>query len=209
MSNPIWSKPFAPSHPLAQSRRTGEGMLSPGRASARATIRSGADRRQGWEAAAAPSIMRTTTKPAEASSTRPRALRCRRITHPEGRRSSLELDRHFIERNDFSAARRGYDPDEVDRHLREIGDAVAELKRSARRSPSSIAASAAEQVRGIVEAAERSAAEIQEQAESEAKRIVDDAASRARETRERADADAVERISKSEEATETMRTRAD
>src|SRR5207248_11789133 len=116
----------------------------------------------------------------------------------------VELDRHFIERNDFSAARRGYDPDEADRHLRGIADAVAELKRSARRSPSSIAASAAEQVRGIVEAAERSAAEIQEQAESEAKRIVDDAAGRARETRERADADAVERISKAEEASNRM-----
>ena len=41
----------------------------------------------------------------------------------------MELDRHFIERNDFSAARRGYDPDEVDRHLSEIADAVNELKR--------------------------------------------------------------------------------
>ena len=39
----------------------------------------------------------------------------------------MELDRHYIERNDFSAARRGYDPDEVDRHLREIADSIAEL----------------------------------------------------------------------------------
>ena len=37
----------------------------------------------------------------------------------------MELDRHFIERNDFGVARRGYDPDEVDRHLREIADAIA------------------------------------------------------------------------------------
>ena len=58
----------------------------------------------------------------------------------------MELDRHFIERNDFSAARRGYDPDEVDRHLREIADAVTELKRAQRRSPSSLAASAAADV---------------------------------------------------------------
>jgi len=116
----------------------------------------------------------------------------------------LELDRHFIERNDFSAARRGYDPDEVDRHLSEIADAVNELKRSQKRSPSSLAATAADQVRGIVEAAERSATEIQEQAESEAKRIVDDASSRARDTRERADADAVQRVSQAEEATERM-----
>src|SRR5204862_369489 len=92
--------------------------------------------------------------------------------------------------NDFSAARRGYDPDEVDRHLREIAHAVAALKRAQKRSPSTIAAQAAEQVRGIVEAAERSAADIQEQAEGEAKRITDDASGRARETRERADAEA-------------------
>jgi DivIVA domain-containing protein len=116
----------------------------------------------------------------------------------------LDLDRHFIERNDFSAARRGYDPDEVDRHLAEIADAVNELKRSAKRSPSSLAATAADQVRGIVEAAERSATEIQEQAEAEAKRIVDDATSRSREAREKADADAVQRVSQAEEATERM-----
>jgi DivIVA domain-containing protein len=116
----------------------------------------------------------------------------------------LDLDRHFIERNDFSAARRGYDPDEVDRHLGEIADAVNELKRSQKRPASSLAATAADQVRGIVEAAERSATEIQEQAEAEAKRIVDDASSRARETRERADSEAVQRVSQAEEATERM-----
>ncbi|MFL5913871.1 MAG: DivIVA domain-containing protein [Gaiellaceae bacterium] len=120
----------------------------------------------------------------------------------------MELDRHFIERNDFSAARRGYDPDEVDRHLREIADSVTELKRAQKRSPSTIASQAAEQVRGIVEAAERSASDIQEQAEEEAKRITDDASARARETRERADSDAVDRVRKAEEATGTMLERA-
>ena len=116
----------------------------------------------------------------------------------------MELDRHFIERNDFGVARRGYDPDEVDRHLREIADAIAELKRNQRRSPSSLASSAADQVRGIVEAAERSAGEIQEQAEGEAKRIVDDASQRARETREKADSDAAQRVESAEEATNRM-----
>ena len=116
----------------------------------------------------------------------------------------MELDRHFIERNDFGVARRGYDPDEVDRHLREIADAIAELKRTQRRSPSSLASSAADQVRGIVEAAERSAGEIQEQAEGEAKRIVDDASQRARETREKADAEAAGRVQNAEEATNRM-----
>src|SRR4051794_40985882 len=92
--------------------------------------------------------------------------------------------------------------------MREIADAVAELKRSQKRSPSTIAAQAAEQVRGIVEAAERSASDIQEQAEEEAKRITDDASARARETRERADSDAVDRVRKAEEATDTMLQRA-
>jgi DivIVA domain-containing protein len=116
----------------------------------------------------------------------------------------VELDRHFIERNDFGVARRGYDPDEVDRHLRELADAVAELKRTQKKSPSSLAASAADQVRGIVEAAERSATDIQGQAETEARRIVDDANARARESRERADADALERVQNAEQATERM-----
>jgi DivIVA domain-containing protein len=120
----------------------------------------------------------------------------------------VELDRHFIERNDFAAARRGYDPDEVDRHLREIADAVADLKRQQKPSPSSLASAAADQVRGIVEAAETSAAQIQEQAENEASRITSDANNRARETREKADADAVERVQNAEEAAQKIIDRA-
>src|SRR5206468_11778149 len=124
------------------------------------------------------------------------------------RRTDLELDRHYIERNDFSAARRGYDPDEVDRHLREISDAIAELKRQQKPSPASLATAAADQVRSIVEAAERSAGDIQSQAEDEAKRITSDAGQRARETREKADADAVERVREAEESSERMLERA-
>jgi DivIVA domain-containing protein len=120
----------------------------------------------------------------------------------------LELDRHYIERNDFSAARRGYDPDEVDRHLQEIAEAVGDLKRQQKPSPASLATAAADQVRSIVEAAEKSAGEIQAQAEAEAKRITDDASRRSRETREKADSDAVERVRKAEEATERTLERA-
>ena len=40
----------------------------------------------------------------------------------------MELDRQTIERQDFSQARRGYDPDEVDAHLTAIAAAVEELK---------------------------------------------------------------------------------
>ena len=120
----------------------------------------------------------------------------------------MELDRHFIERNDFAAARRGYDPDEVDRHLAEIAEAVNELKRAQRSSPASLASSAAEQVRGIIEAAERSAGEITSGAESEARRITDDASQGARQTREKADADAVSRVRDAEEASQRMLERA-
>ena len=116
----------------------------------------------------------------------------------------MELDRHYIERNDFSAARRGYDPEEVDRHLREIAESVQELKRQAKRSPTSMAAQAAEQVRGIVEAAERSAAEITDGAESEARRIVEEANDRSRETREKADRDALDRVQAAEDATQSV-----
>jgi DivIVA domain-containing protein len=116
----------------------------------------------------------------------------------------LELDRHFIERNDFPAARRGYDPDEVDRHLRQIADEVAELKKAQKPSPSSLAAAAAEQVRGIVEAAESSAAEIQTKADDEARRITSDATRRARETREKADEEAAGHVQRVDEATQKM-----
>jgi DivIVA domain-containing protein len=120
----------------------------------------------------------------------------------------VELDRHFIERNDFAAARRGYDPDEVDSHLAEIAEAVNELKRAQRSSPASLASSAAEQVRGIVEAAEQSANQITSGAETEARRITDDASQAARQTREKADADAVSRVRDAEEASQRMLERA-
>jgi len=123
----------------------------------------------------------------------------------------LELDRQDIERNDFSAARRGYDPDEVDRHLRELADAVADLKKQKKPSAAaapSLASAAADQVRTIVEAAERSAAEIQQSAETEGRRITDDASKRARETREKADTDAAARVSEAEESTQRALDRA-
>jgi DivIVA domain-containing protein len=120
----------------------------------------------------------------------------------------VELDRHYIERNDFSAVRRGYDPEEVDRHLGEIAEAVQDLKRQAKRSPTSMASQAAEQVKGIIEAAERSANEITEGAEDEARRIVDEANQRARETREKADRDALDRVQAAEDSTQSALDRA-
>jgi DivIVA domain-containing protein len=76
----------------------------------------------------------------------------------------LELEREYIERTDFSTTRRGYDPAEVERHLREIAGAIEELKRSrASRPADSTASASAEQVRIIVAAAEKSAAQIEQE----------------------------------------------
>ena len=47
----------------------------------------------------------------------------------------MELDRRYVTRKDFPAARRGYDPDEVDAHLRELADSIEDLRREATRRP--------------------------------------------------------------------------
>ena len=147
----------------------------------------------------------------------------------------MELERQFIERTEFSPVRKGYDPDEVDQHLREIAQAVEELKRSqqasAPTSAGSVAGAAAEQVRAIVEAAESSAAQIEADARAEADRLTSEATraaeeerntahdeaervrreaeEAARETRERSEADAAEHLAKVRDATSGMRERAD
>lgn len=123
----------------------------------------------------------------------------------------VELDRRFITRKDFPAARRGYDPDEVDQHLRELADAVEDIRREAERRPpdTSVAGAAAEQVRTIVEAAERSAGEIEQRAQLEATQTRVAAEADARDARARADAEAAEHISRVEEATRGMLERAD
>jgi DivIVA domain-containing protein len=121
---------------------------------------------------------------------------------------TLELDRHYIERKDFTVARRGYDQEEVDLHLRQLADAIAELKAQLKATPAGVAGAAAEQVRQIVEAAEESAAQIEERATAEARRVSEDASRRARETRERADQDSAEQLQKVQETAATMLDRA-
>jgi DivIVA domain-containing protein len=80
----------------------------------------------------------------------------------------LALDRQSIARRDFPAARRGYDPAAVDRHLAAVADEVEELRR--RSSPgTALAGQTSEQVRTIIEAAEASAAGIRESATVEAR----------------------------------------
>ena len=102
----------------------------------------------------------------------------------------MELERKFIERTDFSSARRGYAPEEVDRHLREVADAAEKAAADSQGGGDSLGSLASEQIRAIVEAAETSAGEIQAQAEAEAEKVTADAEREAAETRRSAQADA-------------------
>jgi DivIVA domain-containing protein len=83
----------------------------------------------------------------------------------------VALDRESITRRDFPAARRGYEPAAVDRHLATVADEVEELRR--RSTPgAALAGQTSEQVRSIIEAAEASAAGIRENATGEAREHV-------------------------------------
>lgn len=117
----------------------------------------------------------------------------------------MALDREIIEKKDFPVGRRGYDPDAVDAHLSALADEIAEFKRSSRRRADTLASSASDQVRAIVEAAESSAANIQREAETEAREIRDEATSEAEVTREQAR----EYVSKVSESTAAMLQRID
>jgi DivIVA domain-containing protein len=79
------------------------------------------------------------------------------------------LDRDDVERRDFPTARRGYDPEAVDAHLRRLADEIERLGRAAETPPTGLAASASEQVRAILEAAEASADQLRTQAGVEAR----------------------------------------
>ncbi len=117
----------------------------------------------------------------------------------------MELERRFIERTDFSAARRGYDPEEVDRHLREVADA-AEQAADAERASDSLGSLAAEQIRTIVEAAETSASDIRAKAEADAEKLAADADRDASETRKSAETEAAGHVQRVQDATGEMTT---
>jgi len=116
----------------------------------------------------------------------------------------VELDRHYIERKDFTVARRGYEQEEVDLHLRQLADAISELRAQLKATPAGVAGAAAEQVRQIVEAAEESAAQIEERATEEARRVTEDASRRAKETRDRADQESAEQLQRVQETSAKM-----
>jgi DivIVA domain-containing protein len=121
----------------------------------------------------------------------------------------VALDRQSIEKKDFPVGRRGYDPEAVDAHLNTLADEIADFKRSARRRSDTLASSASEQVRAIVEAAETSASDIQRDAENEARDIRDEANSEAKATREQAAEQAREYVGKVSESTASMLSRLD
>ena len=125
----------------------------------------------------------------------------------------MALDRQDIEKRDFPIGRRGYNPDAVDAHLREIAEEVEALRRQAATSAphddASLAATASEQVKAIVDAAETTAAGIQREAEERARDIRQQAADEADETRDGAASQAREHVAKVAEATSVMLLRVD
>jgi len=121
----------------------------------------------------------------------------------------VALERESIEKRDFPIGRRGYEPDAVDAHLSLLADQVDELKRASRRRSETLATSASEQVRSIVEAAETSAAEIERQAEEDAREIRGEASAEAQSTREQATEQAREYVGRVSESTAVMLQRLD
>jgi DivIVA domain-containing protein len=121
----------------------------------------------------------------------------------------VSLERQSIEKKDFPVGRRGYDPDAVDAHLSALADEIAEFRRSTRRRSDTLASSASEQVRAIVEAAESSADEITRDAENEAREIREEANNEARATREQATDQARDYVGKVSESTNAMLQRLD
>jgi len=117
----------------------------------------------------------------------------------------MPLDRQSIEKRDFPIGRRGYEPEAVDAFLAQLAGEVDALQRAQqRRTPESLAQSASDQVRAIVEAAESSAADIERAAEEEAAHIRSEAARDAERTRNEAIERARDHVGQVSEATATM-----
>jgi DivIVA domain-containing protein len=116
----------------------------------------------------------------------------------------VALDRHSIEKKDFPVGERGYDPDAVDAHLAAVADEVTAFKQEARRRSDTMASSASERVRSIIEAAEHSASEIQRAAEEDARETREEANHEADGTREDAHREAREHLEKVSASTSAM-----
>ena len=93
----------------------------------------------------------------------------------------MALDRSSIQRSDFPTVRRGYEPEAVDAHLRELADEVEGMRPSAQ----PVAAAASSQVQRIIEAAETTADQLRTEAGDEAREHVHRVSTAARELLER------------------------
>jgi cell division septum initiation protein DivIVA len=121
----------------------------------------------------------------------------------------VALERQSIEKNDFPIGDNGYEPAAVDAHLAGLADELDEFKRATRRRSETLASSASEQVRAIVQAAETSAADIQRAAEEEASEIKADADREADLIRQQAGDEARMSFGKVSESTTVMLQRLD
>jgi DivIVA domain-containing protein len=93
--------------------------------------------------------------------------------------TATAFDRRFVERHAFSKVLRGYDPAEVDNHLRDVADALAELKHHFESSPPPLAEAASDELREIVAVGESVAERLRSEAQEQAERVVADAEQRA------------------------------
>jgi DivIVA domain-containing protein len=111
----------------------------------------------------------------------------------------MALTPEDIERHQFATSKRGFDPDEVRRFLRE----VAEAQRQASESPRF--GRIGDEVAAVLESAHRSAAAIEDAAQAEADRVRAAADAYAAEVRAKADREATEQLA----ASEATRTKAE
>jgi DivIVA domain-containing protein len=95
--------------------------------------------------------------------------------------ASMTISKDDIVRSDFPTSRKGYDPNAVDAHLREVAKQVEQAD-----EPASLADVAAQKVGSIVEAAEAKAKEIEADARREADELLSNARDQARDQLERA-----------------------
>ena len=80
------------------------------------------------------------------------------------------MERQQIERTDFASVRRGYDPAEVDQHLRAVADAFEQAVQEGNRD-NTPAGAASRGVKNVLEAAEKLAADLETEARKEGERI--------------------------------------
>ena len=119
----------------------------------------------------------------------------------------MALDRDSIQKQDFPVGDGGYDREAVDAHLRSLADQVEEHERSSGAQRQSLADTATERIRAIIEGAETSAAEIQRHAVEDADRIRADAGNDAAAIREQAKDEAHADVGKVNESAAAMMSR--